>query len=281
MTRVAPRKAVRRVNWSHEPGKLEWMKAHDIGQSADALSEEFSGEFGFPLSHPQVSLFRSTYGYQTRKGHAARTQLPVGTERTMRPGTGHGYTIVKVREKSTVPMADDNWVMKHVLVWQEANGMEVPEGHCVVFADKDHRNFDPGNLVLVPKRLMYVVNGMTDKWHDAESLKACIALAELKVQRIEAQRRMERTCVVCGAKFTNEAEDRRNPVIAKKTCPKCRKEGRKGVEMAPKGTRTCLVCGEEFTFCRKSAKRCPKCVAAKPKHSVERHRACYDRTGER
>ena len=49
-----------------------------------------------------------------------------------------------------------------------------------VCADKDPFNCSPENLVAVPHRLMARINSAdTPDWHDAESLRQCVALCEL------------------------------------------------------------------------------------------------------
>lgn len=42
-------------------------------------------------------------------------------------------------------------VMLHQVIWQEANGRALPAGHVVRFADGNHNNFDPANLVLATR----------------------------------------------------------------------------------------------------------------------------------
>lgn len=147
MGAALPERAVRAVRWSREPEKQAWMEAHDRGQEAALLSKEFEGAFGFPLAGPQVSLWRSTNGRQARRSHGGgKPPSPVGSERD----SGRGYVLVKVAEHPRVPQSKDNWRMKHVLAYERAHG-PVPEGCVVVFADRDHSNFSPGNLVAVPR----------------------------------------------------------------------------------------------------------------------------------
>jgi hypothetical protein len=85
-----------------------------------------------------------------------------------------GYIMVKVAEWPSVPQSKDNWKFKHVLAWEQANGRELPEAHVVMFADHDKRNFDPGNLVAVPRKYIVRLNSpdMPD-YHDRDTLLAC------------------------------------------------------------------------------------------------------------
>ena len=41
--------------------------------------------------------------------------------------------------------------------------------------------------------------------------------------------------------------------------------------------KVCPICGKRFAKTKKTQKRCPECIAAKPRHSAERHRAIYRR----
>lgn len=218
-------RAERTVRWSDEPEMRAWMLAHDHGQRADRLGEEFREAFGFGLTRAQVSLFRASHGTQARRSHGGgRHRVPVGGERVGKDG----YVVVKVSEEATVPMSKDNWRLKHVHVWERENG-PLPEGHCVYFADGDRRNFDPGNLVAVPRRLVGVLSTLRHEgaaWHDRESLEAAVALAELRVARAEAESRMPRTCPVCGREFDNLARRAASNFRAV-TCPDCAAAGHK------------------------------------------------------
>lgn len=66
MARDLPTKAVRRITWCREPEMQGWMERNDRGQCETELSREFAEAFGFPLSHPQISLWRSTNGRTTK-----------------------------------------------------------------------------------------------------------------------------------------------------------------------------------------------------------------------
>jgi len=219
------KKCERPVYWHNEPEMEAWMLEHDHGQRVDAVSDEFRERFGFGLTRGQINLFRASHGTQvrqdgTRRGGGAR--VPVGTERKGKDG----YTVIKVREETNVAMSKDNWMLKHVWVWEQANGEKLPKGHIVMFADKDKTNFDPDNLVAVPKKLMGVMNGMDVEWHDRESLETVIAMAKVRVARNLAMARAVRTCPCCGRKFDNMSRLKYGNVTST-ICPQCGKAGRK------------------------------------------------------
>ena len=262
------RRVERKVLWSHEPEMTAWMLEHDHGQRTAALSEAFRGRFGFGLSQTQISSFRGSHGTQT-KGARPKAgdwhRRPVGFERD----TGRGYILVKVREHASVPGSKDNWEMKHVLAWERANGREVPEGYQVMAGDDDCRNADPGNLVLVRKDLVAVINsGCCGEYHDAETLRVVAAAAELKVKVVDVEMRPRR-CELCGREFTPAYREGRNV----RTCPECVARGHrwKG-ERTPKGEARCEVCGKKFTKTARTQVRCPGCIAADPKADARRQK---------
>ena len=122
---------------------------------------------------------------------------PLGTERA---DAKDGYLYVKIAERKTDPKsAHDNWKPKHHLIYEENHG-PIPEGCNVVFADHDRRNFDPGNLVAVPRELWSTISCSGLEYWDRESLEACMAVAKLDRVRYAVECR-PRKCRKCGAEF--------------------------------------------------------------------------------
>lgn len=122
--------------------------------------------------------------------------IPIGAERTDRDG----YVMVKTAWRPSRRHANDNWTAKHRLVWERANGRAVPEGFLVAFADRDVRNFDPANLVAVPKGLWSIVQRKDIPYWDAESLAAALNVARLHAAANAAMKR-PRPCRLCGRGF--------------------------------------------------------------------------------
>lgn len=243
-------RASRPVFWSREPEMEAWMLEHDGGRPVSEVSADFEREFGFPLSRPQVSLFRSSHGVQARRSHGGgRPASPVGSERV----TKDGRVLVKVREHADVPQSKDNWEFAHHIAYREAYG-EIPDGWMVMLADHDPRNLDPANLVACPKDVIGVMNELGYSWHDRESLLACIAAARLKRGIASAERRVTRRCQVCGATF--EMGDGSN----RRTCPSCLAAGLKAKGERDAGRGVCSVCGAEFTKSVSTQRRCQACI---------------------
>jgi hypothetical protein len=218
-------KAQRAIRWSSPAcaEMREWMLEHDTGESVYMTIDAFESEFGIRLNRSQVSRFRSTHGTSKRVSHGGgKPSKPVGSERVGKDG----YLMVKVAEWPTVPCSKDNWRFKHHLVYEQHHG-EIPAGHVVMFADRDTRNFDPSNLVAVPRRYIGMLNNPDlPDYNDAETLKACMAWLDLHCATIDAIHRQERTCKVCGRRFT-EREDQRGRSKTVQTCPTCLAQGKK------------------------------------------------------
>lgn len=130
--------------------------------------------------------------------------VPVGAERLSK----EGYVEVKVKRFSDRPGANKCWRMKHHLVWEEANGRPVPPSSMIVFADRDKRNFDPCNLMCVPRAEWATICKLGLAYHDAESLEAAMLTARLgqRVRRLELS---ERRCPNCGRAYVPEYGNQR------------------------------------------------------------------------
>ena len=132
-----------------------------------------------------------------KKGDIPRNgaDRPIGTERVNKDD----YVEVKVAERKSRQDSNDNWRMKHHLAYEEAY-CEIPEGHQIVFADRDKRNFDPENLVAVPRNLWVRISQLNIPYWDRESLELAMARARLASMRSAAEKR-KRPCRKCGCDF--------------------------------------------------------------------------------
>ena len=79
-----------------------------------------------------------------KRGNLPHNTKPIGYERI----TKDGYIEVKVKMRPSNPDCNDNFVLKHRLVWERANG-PIPKGCKIIFLDGDKQNFDIKNLALV------------------------------------------------------------------------------------------------------------------------------------
>ena len=88
-----------------------------------------------------------------------------------------------------------------MLLWEQRHGRPVPDGHLVLFADGDRRNFDPANLLLVSRAELAVMN--------KRRLAALLALNPNDIALFDTQRtpwetlqRCHAPLPECGADFT-------------------------------------------------------------------------------
>ena len=233
------RRAERVVRWSKEPEMTAFMVENDNG-SIPSIIEKFRERFGITLTGTQVSAFRTANGTQSKRGRTTAQdwhRRPVGFERD----TGKGYVLVKVREDPEVPGSKDNWVPKHVLVWERTRGLKLPKGWLVLFCDGDHGNYAPENLKAVPRELIGIMN-YGPAWSDRATLEAAIGTAMLVKATAEASLR-PRTCGVCGKTFTPDIRATRRG-FQQRTCRQCLDKGLR----SPKdyGEKSCPVCGRRF-----------------------------------
>lgn len=233
------KRAERVVRWSKEPEMVAFMIENDNG-SVPAIIEKFGERFGFRLTGTQVSSFRSAFGRQSKRGRTTAQdwhRRPIGYERD----TGKGYVLVKVHDNPQKPGTKDNWVAKHVLVWEKTRGLKLPDGWLVLFCDGDGSNLAPENLKAVPRNLIGIMNG-GPRWHDRATCEAAVARA-LLIKATASANLKPRRCGVCGKLFTPDNRTTKRGV-QQKTCRACLDKGLR----APKdyGWFVCPVCGQKF-----------------------------------
>ena len=112
---------------------------------------------------------------QFKPGILPANSKPIGYERINRDG----YTEVKVRMRKSRPNCNDNFVLKHRLIWEQTNG-PIPDGYIVIFKDGDKSNFNLDNLMLITKAENAVLNQSHLRSSEPEFMETTILLADLK-----------------------------------------------------------------------------------------------------
>lgn len=107
---------------------------------------------------------------QFKPGNVPHTWVPIGSERI----TKDGYVQIKIQDGKK----QKNWRSKHILVWEKHNG-PLPEGHAIIFGDRDKRNFDLDNLVLVSRAQLVRMNQKGLIQGDVELTKTGILIADV------------------------------------------------------------------------------------------------------
>lgn len=113
-----------------------------------------------------------------KKGNKPPQYLPIGTEKV----TKDGYIKVKIAHPST-------WDMKQRLVWEKYHG-EIPDGHVIIFKDKDIKNLDIDNLLMVSRQQLAVMNKKGLLTGDKSLVASAVELSNLIMATTEAERKL-------------------------------------------------------------------------------------------
>lgn len=209
----------------------EFLRGFIPGHSIREVSDAFEARFGRRLSKGQVTHAAMRLGVRCgvnsgryKKGRPSEAKgktwdemgyTPEQQERMranlFKPGERNEYTESKMRHLLDTKEGTDgvlmicvrprnarfpagSWISYARFVWMQHNGRDWPEGHRVVFADHDNRNFDQANIVPVPNELAIIVQGNAHghalPYHDRESLEVAVSHARLIRARSAAERRL-------------------------------------------------------------------------------------------
>ena len=102
------------------------------------------------VTYTAFSGQRSLVGATTVEQKVKRPQRPLYSEHEKK-----GYIWIKTAMPST-------WTLKHVWVWNQTHPDDpyIPKKDCVIFLDRDTRNFSPDNLIKVPRQIMGLINNL-------------------------------------------------------------------------------------------------------------------------
>lgn len=223
----------------YTPEMDEFLTEFVPGHSEAEITDEFERRFGIRLRRSQLKNRMTTLGVrqgintgQFRKGQPAynkgmkqtdfmsaeaiektkatrfqKGQIPhnaigfgIGRERMDKDG----YIQVKVKLHSDTEGRWNNYRYKHVLIWEQEHGCHIPPKTAIIFADGNKRNFDPNNLVAVPRRILMIINRHHIPYFDRSSLETAMKIAEIKMKANELELSIPRTCKECGAQFKPE-----------------------------------------------------------------------------
>jgi hypothetical protein len=194
------------------PHHIRFLKEIVKGRSYAEITKMFNREFGFSIGVKAMGALLKKHNLKNgrdcrirpgnispnkgRKGYCPPgsekgwfkhgvfplNTMPLGSERV----NGDGYVEVKYSEKSGPP--NNRWKAKHVLIWEAENG-PAPEGHAVIFADGNRRNFNLENLMLVSRKELAVLNHMNMlSSKNGDITKAAVGIARLKVLLADKKR---------------------------------------------------------------------------------------------
>ena len=183
----------------YTPEQKRFIEQNVFGQGNVELTEIFNAQWGLELSVRQIKTFKKNYNLsssldgqfkpghipfnkgkkglslggietQFKKGNKPNNWVPIGTERV----NGDGYVDIKITDGKL----QKNWKGKHILIWEATNG-PVPNGHAVIFTDRNRRNFDPDNLLLVSRKQLVKMNQQNLIKNNSELTKAGVIIADI------------------------------------------------------------------------------------------------------
>ena len=179
--------------WTDE--EKEYLASIVKGSTYKEITEKMNDKFEYNFSEEQVKgmmnrnkLTTGTGGYfkkgttpwnkglkgymganktSFKKGTIPPNQVPIGTESI----TKGGYIKVKIGEPN-------KWKLKQRYIYEQHYG-EIPNNCNVIFADKNIRNFDINNLILVSKAEMLILNNNKLIFEDKELTKVGVNIAKV------------------------------------------------------------------------------------------------------
>jgi hypothetical protein len=113
-----------------------------------------------------------------KKGSVPSNRKPIGSERIC---SKDGFILVKIKERNPYTGYPTRYKHKHVHVWEKKHGT-VPKGHVVVFKDGNKLNCKPGNLMLLTRAELLVLNQHGYKEAPAELKPTILALVKLETK---------------------------------------------------------------------------------------------------
>ena len=116
-----------------------------------------------------------------KKGNIPQNRREIWEERISKDG----YIYIKVRDGCL----NDNWELKHRYIYKQHYG-EIPNGYNVMFADKNKRNFDIDNLILVSKSEDLIINNNKLLFSNKELTKTGHLIAKVidKTNKVKNER---------------------------------------------------------------------------------------------
>lgn len=190
--------------WTDE--EKEYLKkitpGHHYHEIAELINKEFDQEFTINQIKAAIGRYKLNTGFSGcfekgdipfnkgkkgiyyegskktwfKKGTMPSNYVPVGSERV----NGDDYVDIKI--------ADPNkWKAKHILTWEEHNG-PVPKGQVVIFGDRNKRNFDINNLILISRQQLLMLNRNKLIQTDTELTKSAVIVADVLIKISERKR---------------------------------------------------------------------------------------------
>jgi hypothetical protein len=132
----------------YTPEEMQFLRDNLPCGSFDETVELFNQRFGGSMTKRKIIHLGHRYGIRCAADKQSAKIIGVETKKG---------EYKRVKTDNTRGAYLKNWKKKHYLIWEAANG-PVPEGHIVIFADRNKSNFDLDNLLLASRKELVVMN---------------------------------------------------------------------------------------------------------------------------
>lgn len=170
---VKSRHNIKSYTRAYTEEQINYLRKITPGRTSKEITEMFNQKFKENRTEDSIKSIRLENGIKTgntgrfEKGNSPDNTLPIGTEISR----DDGYLYVKIDNPNV-------WKQKHHIIWEKENG-PIPEGHAILFGDKNRMNFDIENLILVSRAQLLQLNRHDLIQEDADLTRTAVIIADI------------------------------------------------------------------------------------------------------
>lgn len=183
--------------------QIQFLKNNVKGITLKKLTEMFNKEFNKNISESSIAHLKNKYNLKSgiiggqfkkgnesfnkgkkwddymsekgkknslkttfKKGNTPHNYRKIGSCRT----TKDGYIEIKIKNP-------DVWVCKHRYIYEKEKG-KILEGHTIIFADNNKRNFNINNLIMISRAEELLLNQNNMRFNDIELTNSAVMIAK-------------------------------------------------------------------------------------------------------
>jgi hypothetical protein len=183
--------------------EIEFVRKNIRGRSYFEMRKMFNNKFRLRLTEKQFDTLMYKHklhnglgtwnGYSPpNKGKRYRAEThwknykPVGYERV---SIYQGKSYIEI--KTGHCKGKGIYKRKHTAIWEAVNG-RVPKGYVVIFGDRNRRNFDLDNLILVSRKELGVMNSCGLIYSNKEMTAVGKTIADVKMAIGKRKRKLKK-----------------------------------------------------------------------------------------
>jgi hypothetical protein len=168
--------------------EMNFLEDNVKGISLKELTDKFNQKFGLNQTMASISTFKVKHGLKSGMNYGLKNlekrfekgNIPNFTKPLFSEYKKDWNVYIKVKQPNV-------WVLKHRYLYEKEYG-KIPKGYNVIFADGDKTNFDLDNLVLVDKKLLFIMSTKRLYFNNPELTKTGINIAKM-ILKLNTRRR--------------------------------------------------------------------------------------------